>query len=173
LLDPAQLCQTLINGQVTALWLTAGLFNEYLEALTPLFGQLRYLLVGGDVLDPRKIQQVQRAESQPAHLINGYGPTETTTFAATYAIASPVDTDRSIPIGRPIANTRIYLLDPHGQPVPLGVAGEIHIGGAGVARGYLNRPALTVERFLRDPFSAEPDARMYKTGDLGRWLPDG
>ncbi|MBD2798513.1 AMP-binding protein, partial [Xenorhabdus sp. 18] len=101
LLDPAQFCQTLINGQVTALWLTAGLFNEYLEALTPLFGQLRYLLVGGDVLDPRKIQQVQRAEFQPAHLINGYGPTETTTFAATYAIASPVDPDRSIPIGRP------------------------------------------------------------------------
>ncbi|MBD2797369.1 AMP-binding protein, partial [Xenorhabdus sp. 18] len=78
-----------------------------------------------------------------------------------------------IPIGRPIANTQIYLLDPHGQPVPLGVAGEIHIGGAGVARGYLNRPALTAKRFLRDPFSAEPDARMYKTGDLGRWLPDG
>ncbi|MBD2798127.1 amino acid adenylation domain-containing protein, partial [Xenorhabdus sp. 18] len=173
LLDPARFCASLIRGGVTALWLTAGLFNQYLDALKPLFGQLRYLLIGGDVLDPRKIQQVQQADSPPIHLINGYGPTETTTFAATYAIASPVDPDRSIPIGRPIASTQIYILDTRGQPVPLGVAGEIHIAGAGVARGYLNRPELTGACFLRDPFSPEPAARMYKTGDLGRWLPDG
>ncbi|WP_411354714.1 amino acid adenylation domain-containing protein [Xenorhabdus khoisanae] len=173
LLDPVRFCDSLIKGQVTALWLTAGLFNEYLDMLTPLFGQLRYLLVGGDVLDPKKIQRVQLAESQPAHLINGYGPTETTTFAATYTIASPVNVTRSIPIGRPIANTQIYILDLYGQPVPLGVTGEIHIAGAGVARGYLNYPELTVERFLADPFSSDSDARMYKTGDLGRWLPDG
>ncbi|OTA16216.1 Amino acid adenylation [Xenorhabdus vietnamensis] len=173
LLDPARFCDSLIRGHVTALWLTAGLFNEYLDSLQPLFGQLRYLLIGGDVLDPRKIQRVKLAGSPPAHLINGYGPTETTTFAATYAISSPVDVARSIPIGRPIANTQIYILDPHGQPVPLGVAGEIHIAGAGVARGYLNHPELTAERFLNNPFSSEPDTRMYKSGDLGRWLPDG
>ncbi|MBD2786350.1 amino acid adenylation domain-containing protein, partial [Xenorhabdus sp. 3] len=173
LLDPARFCASLIRGGVTALWLTAGLFNQYLDALKPLFGQLRYLLIGGDVLDARKIQQVQQADSPPIHLINGYGPTETTTFAATYAIASPVNVAHSIPIGRPIASTQIYILDRQGQPVPLGVAGEIHIGGAGVARGYLNRPELNKARFLRDPFSPEPDARMYKTGDLGRWLPDG
>ncbi|WP_141554456.1 non-ribosomal peptide synthetase, partial [Xenorhabdus kozodoii] len=173
LLDPVRFCQVLVKGQVTALWLTVGLFNEYLDNLAPLFGQLRYLLVGGDVLDPRKIQQVQRAVSQPANLINGYGPTETTTFATTYGITSPVEVTRSIPVGRPIANTRIYILDTHEQPVPVGVAGEMYIGGAGVARGSLNRPELTAERFLIDPFAAEPDARMYKTGDLGRWLPDG
>ncbi|MBC8953403.1 non-ribosomal peptide synthetase [Xenorhabdus sp. PB62.4] len=173
LLDPVHFCDSLIKGQVTALWLTAGLFNEYLDALKPLFGQLRYLLVGGDVLDPKKIQHVQMAESQPACLINGYGPTETTTFAATYAITSPVDVTRSIPIGSPIANTRIYILDPYGQPVPLWAAGEIYIAGAGVARGYLNQPELTAERFLVDPFSPDIDARMYKTGDLGRWLSDG
>ncbi|KOP34668.1 hypothetical protein AFK69_03320, partial [Xenorhabdus sp. GDc328] len=173
LLDPVSFFNVLVKGQVTALWLTAGLFNEYLDHLIPLFGQLRYLLVGGDVLDPRKIQQVQLALSQPAHLINGYGPTETTTFATTYAMTSPVDVTRAIPVGRPIANTRIYILDTQGQPVPVGVAGEIHIAGDGVARGYLNRPELTAERFLPDPFSSEPDARMYKTGDLGRWLPDG
>ncbi len=173
LLDPGRFCETLIKGQITALWLTVGLFNEYLDSLKPLFGQLRYLLTGGDVLEPRKIQQVQLAGSQPAHLINGYGPTETTTFATTYEITSPIDVTRSIPVGRPIANTRIYILDAHGQPVPVGVTGEIYIGGIGVARGYLNRPALTNERFLVDPFTQEPDARMYKTGDLARWLPDG
>ncbi|PHM60988.1 non-ribosomal peptide synthetase [Xenorhabdus ishibashii] len=173
LLDPIRFCDSLIKGQVTALWLTVGLFNEYLDSLKPLFGQLRYLLIGGDVLDPRKIQQVQLAASQPVHLINGYGPTETTTFAATYEIVSPVDVSNSIPIGHPIANTQIYILDTQGQPVPLGVAGEIYIAGAGVARGYLNLPELTTERFLTDPFSRAPNARMYKTGDLGRWLPDG
>ncbi|PHM36579.1 non-ribosomal peptide synthetase [Xenorhabdus innexi] len=173
LLDPVRLCHSLSKGKVTALWLTTGLFNEYLNTLTPLFGQLRYLLVGGDVLDPMKIQQMQLAGSRPVHLINGYGPTESTTFATTYEIPSAIDVTRSIPIGRPIANTRIYILDPYGQPAPLGVIGEIHIAGAGVARGYLNNSSLTTERFLLDPYSIEPDARMYKTGDLGRWLPDG
>jgi len=79
----------------------------------------------------------------------------------------------SIPIGRPISNTQIYILDVHGAPVPIGVAGEIYIGGAGVARGYLNRPELTAERFLADPFSTDKTARMYRTGDIGRYLPDG
>ncbi|PHM40846.1 Amino acid adenylation [Xenorhabdus szentirmaii] len=173
LLDPVRFRDSLIQGQVTALWLTSGLFNEYLNTLTPLFGQLRYLLIGGDVIDPRKIRQVQQAESQPAHLLNAYGPTETTTFATMYGITSPVDAIHAIPIGRPIGNTRIYLLDPQGQPVPQGVTGEIYIAGAGVARGYLNRPELTAERFLADPFSLDANERMYKTGDLGRWLPDG
>ncbi|WP_340608593.1 non-ribosomal peptide synthetase [Xenorhabdus bharatensis] len=173
LLEPAQFCDSLIKAQVTALWLTAGLFNEYLDTLRPLFGQLRYLIVGGDVLDPQRIQEVILSDPQPAALINGYGPTETTTFAATYTIASPVDVTRSIPIGRPISNTQIYILDEYGQLAPFGAVGEIYIAGQGVARGYLNRPELTQERFLTCPFSSEPDARMYRTGDLGRWLPDG
>ncbi|MCB4424428.1 amino acid adenylation domain-containing protein [Xenorhabdus nematophila] len=173
LLDPVRFCDSLIRGKVTGLWLTAGLFNEYLDTLKPVFRQLRYLLIGGDVLDPNKIQQVQLAESKPTYLINGYGPTETTTFAATYTIPSSVDVARSIPIGCPIANTQIYILDSQGRPVPVGVAGEIYIAGNGVARGYLNRPELTAERFLADPFSQDTDAHMYKTGDLGRWLADG
>jgi aryl carrier-like protein len=81
--------------------------------------------------------------------------------------------ESTITVGQPLTNTRIYILDAQGEPVPVGVAGEIYIGGAGVARGYFNRPELTAERFLKDPFISEPEARIYKTGDLGRWLPDG
>jgi amino acid adenylation domain-containing protein len=104
-------------------------------------------------------------------VFNAYGPTETTVCATAWRGAR--DFSGEVPIGRPIANTRIYLLDAYGQPVPLGAVGELYIGGAGVARGYLNRPELTAERFVRDPFVDEPDARMYKTGDLARYLPDG
>jgi hypothetical protein len=129
------------------------------------------LVVGGDALDPQVIGKVLR-ENPPQHLLNGYGPTETTTFAATYRIERIVP-GKSIPIGRPIANTQIYILDSRLQPVPIGVAGELYIGGAGVARGYLNRPDLTAERVLRDPFNDKPGSTMYKTGDLGRYLADG
>jgi amino acid adenylation domain-containing protein len=172
-MDPAQLNATLYANGVTALWLTVGLFNQYVDSLPDAFGQLRYLLVGGDALDPKTIRQLLQREQRPVHVVNGYGPTETTTFAITHDIQSVADDARSIPLGKPIANTRIYILDAHGEPVPAGVEGELYIGGDGVARGYLNRPELTAERFLRDPFSANADARMYKTGDRGRWLPDG
>jgi acyl carrier protein len=104
-------------------------------------------------------------------IVNGYGPTEASIFCTTYA--SHRNASRIAPIGRPLGNTQIYILDSRGQPVPVGVAGEIYIGGAGVARGYLSRPELTAERFLQDPYSKDPTARMYKSGDLGRWLADG
>ncbi len=176
-LDPHALNRALIDGGATALWMTVGLFNEYLDTLAPAFSRLKHLLIGGDALDVRKVAQALNNPQRPKRLVNGYGPTETTTFAATHEIGSVSVSDpeavRSIPIGAPIANTRIYLLDPQGRPVPVGVSGEIHIGGDGVARGYLNRPGLNSERFLRDPFSDAADARMYRTGDLGRWLADG
>ncbi|MFJ5476758.1 AMP-binding protein, partial [Pectobacterium carotovorum] len=108
-----------------------------------------------------------------SRIINEYGPTETVVGCITFDARTPNPLTDSVPIGRPIANTRIYILDALGQPVPLGVAGELYIGGAGVARGYLHRPDLSAERFITDPFSGTADARLYKTGDLGRWLPDG
>src|SRR6185312_13461191 len=106
-------------------------------------------------------------------LVNHFGPTEITVGCCTFEITEPVSESRSIPIGRPIANTRIYILDGNQQPVPIGVTGELYVGGAGVARGYLNRAELTRERFVSDPFAQQAGARMYKTGDLGRWLADG
>ena len=172
LIDPELFKHRLEHDAINVLWLTVALFNQYADILAEAFSRLRYLIVGGDVLDPRVIARVLQ-RSSPQHLINGYGPTETTTFAITYEVSEIPARPKSIPIGRPISNTRIYILDGHGEPVPIGVAGEIYIGGAGVARGYLNRPELTAERFVADPFAEEPDARMYKTGDLGRYLPDG
>ncbi len=171
-LEPARLAAFLKEFEITALFITTALFNHYAATRPDAFAGLRFLLTGGERADPASFAQILRM-GPPQHLIHCYGPTETTTFAITHDIRDAGEGARSIPLGRPIANTRIYVLDPHGEPVPVGVAGEIHIGGAGVARGYLNRPELTAERFLRDPFSAEPGARMYKSGDLGRWLADG
>ncbi|MFJ2709597.1 amino acid adenylation domain-containing protein [Pseudomonas sp. NPDC087346] len=123
---------------------------------------LRTLLIGGDRLR-------QFNHNQTYQVINNYGPTEATVVAT----SGPVEAGQLLHIGRPIANARIYLLDEQLRPVPVGVPGELYVGGAGVARGYLNRPQLTAERFLEDPFSDEPQARMYRTGDLARWLADG
>ncbi|NHB98701.1 non-ribosomal peptide synthetase, partial [Photorhabdus stackebrandtii] len=129
-------------------------------------------IVGGEALT-HSIVALWRELSPESRIVNEYGPTETVVGCITFDTHNQDNITDNVPIGQPIANTRIYILDAQGQPVPLGVPGEIYIGGAGVARGYLNRPALTAERFIPDSFSAELDARLYKTGDLGRWLPDG
>src|SRR5438309_10393098 len=99
-----------------------------------------------------------------------YGPTETTVWSTTHPVASPTD---SVPIGRPIGNSQVYILDAHGQPAPIGVPGEIYLGGAGVARGYLNRSELTAQRFIPDPFRTTPGARLYRSGDLARRVENG
>jgi amino acid adenylation domain-containing protein len=157
---------------VTTLWLTAGLFHLMVEERVADLKPLRQLLVGGDVLS---VTHTRRAfeELTSSRLINGYGPTETTTFACCYAVGPQTSWQHSIPIGRPIANTRTFILDRHLEPVPVGVPGELYIGGDGLARGYLNDPELTAERFIDDPFSRQTGARLYKTGDRARYLPDG
>ncbi|MFJ5362464.1 amino acid adenylation domain-containing protein, partial [Pectobacterium sp. CHL-2024] len=129
-------------------------------------------VVGGEALSSATVALWQTLSSG-SRIINEYGPTETVVGCITFDARTPNSLTDSVPIGRPIANTRIYILDAKGQPAPVGVAGELYIGGAGVARGYLHRPDLTAERFIADPFSGSTDARLYKTGDLGRWLPDG
>ena len=169
-LEPARFQATLVGEGVSILWLTVGLFNQYVHALAPAFRRLRCLIVGGDVLDPGPVRHVLQ-HSPPQRLFNGYGPTEATTFATMHPVADVPADATAIPIGRPIANTQVHILDSHGQPVPIGVRGEIHIAGLGVARGYLHRPGLTAQRFIADPF--RPGHRMVRTGDLGRWRPDG
>ncbi|WP_260957914.1 non-ribosomal peptide synthetase [Pseudomonas citri] len=170
LLSQERFAKLLIEQAVSVLWMTAGLFHQYAAGLMPVFKQLRYLIVGGDVLDPAVIGRVLK-EGAPQHLLNGYGPTEATTFTTTHEITAVGE--GGIPIGRPIGNTRVYVLDTNQQPVPVGVAGELYIGGDGVAKGYLNRPELTAEKFVTDPFSADPAALLYRTGDLARWRVDG
>ncbi|BBP70467.1 hypothetical protein PHLH6_24710 [Pseudomonas sp. Seg1] len=123
---------------------------------------LRTLLIGGD-----RLRQFNRQQS--FEVINNYGPTEATVVAT----SGRIDAGQALHIGKPVSNTTVYLLDDQLRPVPMGITGELYVGGAGVARGYLNQPELTAERFLRDPFSSEPQARMYRTGDLARWRADG
>jgi amino acid adenylation domain-containing protein len=157
---------------VTTLWLTAGFFHLMAdEQLESLLG-LRQLLAGGDVLSPQLVRRVLDAPGAPT-LINGYGPTENTTFTCCHPMSPGDSFGASVPVGRPIGNTQVYVLDREMRPVPLGVAGELYAGGDGLARGYHKRPALTAERFVPHPFSAEPGARLYGTRDLVRYLPGG
>jgi amino acid adenylation domain-containing protein/thioester reductase-like protein len=171
-LEADRFAELLWERGVTVLWMTVSLFALYADALAAVFGRLRYLLVGGEAVEPWVVRRVLR-RSPPWRLLNGYGPTECTTFAATYRIEAVDEETKSIPIGRPIANTQIYILDTRLEPAPIGVTGEIYIGGAGVAVGYLNRPELSAERFVPDPFGGETGARLYRTGDLGHWMADG
>ncbi|MET3498385.1 amino acid adenylation domain-containing protein, partial [Variovorax boronicumulans] len=172
LLQPHRLAAYLTAHDVNVLHLTAGLLEPYRQALAPVLRRLRYFLTGGDRVSVAAVAAIL-ADSPPRQLIHCYGPTETTTFASTHIVREVREGAHSIPLGRPIANTCIHILGACGEPVPIGVSGEIHVGGAGVADGYLNRPELTAERFVPDPFAAIPGARMYRTGDVGRWLPDG
>ncbi|MGJ0427606.1 amino acid adenylation domain-containing protein, partial [Methylobacter sp.] len=134
---------------------------------------VRLLNVTGDALSPQKLQAWEAlCPDKQTKLVNTYGPTEAT-VSCTAAYVKHNPEMASVTIGRPMANTRIYFLDAQGEPVPVGVAGELFVAGDGVGRGYLNRPELTTERFIQDPFSSDPNARLYKTGDLGRWLADG
>ncbi|MEW5983050.1 MAG: amino acid adenylation domain-containing protein [Acidobacteriota bacterium] len=157
---------------VTTLWLTAGLFHQIVDEQPTALSSLRQLLAGGDVLSVPHVLRCLGQERRGA-VINGYGPTENTTFTCCWPMTAARDVGSTVPIGRPIANTQVYILDRRLQPVPAGVRGELYAGGDGLARGYTNRPELTAEVFLPNPFSDVPGARMYRTGDLARYLSDG
>jgi amino acid adenylation domain-containing protein len=168
-----ELGEVLKKHRVNTLWLTAALFNTVINEEPQALSEVKQLLIGGEALSVPHVKK-GLAELLNTEIINGYGPTESTTFTCCYRIPRQLDDNlTSIPIGKPIGNTQVYILDPHLNPVPIGVAGGIYIGGMGVARGYLNRPELTAEKFIPDPFSSDPTSRLYKTGDRARYLPDG
>ncbi|WP_310484500.1 amino acid adenylation domain-containing protein [Chamaesiphon sp. VAR_48_metabat_403] len=167
-----QLGKIIVSEQITTLWLTAGLFHLMVDERLADLKPLKQLIAGGDVLSVSHVQKVLSTLTN-CQLINGYGPTENTTFTCCYRMSrTQAHTgSSSIPIGRPIANTQVYILDADLQPVPIGVAGELHIGGDGLARGYLNRPDLDAQKFIAHPLAEV--GRLYKTGDRARYLPDG
>ena len=171
-LSPHDLALQLRQEGISVLFLTTALFQQVARVVPQAFDSLRYLLFGGEVVDPRWVQKILKKRSQE-QLLHVYGPTEGTIFSSFYRVQDVPEDATSIPIGRPITNTQIYLLDRKLQPVPIGVSGELYIGGDGLAQGYLNRPELNALAFIPNPFSQESGARLYKTGDLARYCPDG
>ena len=169
--DKTDLVKTIVEQQVTILQLVPSLLQMLLEPDgIETCTSLRRVFCGGEAL-PVELQERFFAQTDAA-LINLYGPTEACIDATFWRCARGSD-KRVVPIGGPISNTQVYVLDSHLNPLPIGVPGELHIGGSGLARGYLNQPELTAEKFIPDPFNSHPGARLYKTGDLACYLPDG
>jgi amino acid adenylation domain-containing protein len=164
---PSKLLEWLAAEAITLCFMPTPLAESVLEEQLPESLALRALLTGGDKLHRRP------PENLPFRLVNHYGPTENTVVTTWAPVASVTETDVPPSIGRPISNTQVYLLDHHLNPVPIGIPGELHISGDGLARGYLHRRELTAEKFIQNPFSDDPKIRMYRTGDMARYLPDG
>jgi len=167
LLAPQKLREIIETRGITIMWMTAPFFNQMVDNDVEIFAGLRCLLVGGDALSPVHINKARKRFPQ-LQVINGYGPTENTTFSTTHLIRREYPSN--IPIGRPISNSTAYIVDKNSQPVPVGVRGELWVGGDGVARGYLNNPQSTREQFINNPFGR---GRVYRTGDLVEWQSSG
>jgi thioesterase domain-containing protein/acyl carrier protein len=173
LIQPDALGALLASRKVSVMFLTTSLFNFTSLTCPRIFGGIRHLVVGGEAANAECMRRVLQSGSPPAHLINGYGPTEATTFTTWFRVGSVPADVRTLPIGRPIRRATVHLLDSQLQPVSPGEVGEIHIGGVGVASGYWRRPELNTERFRPDPFNPNEAGLLYRTGDLARLRPDG
>ena len=171
-LSPRQFAEEIKRQNISVMFLTTALFNQIARDAPRAFSSMRQLMFGGEACDPNCVRIVLK-EGPPQRLMHVYGPTESTTFSTWHLIESVSDGATTIPIGRPLSNTTCYIVDRNFNPVPVGVPGELYLGGDGLARGYLNRPELTAERFVRNPFSGDPNARLYRTGDIARYLSDG
>lgn len=171
IIDARLLNRLIRRDGVTGIWLTAGLFHAISKEANSCLAEVRQVIAGGDVLSAEAVETV-RSLCQGIEVVNGYGPTETTTFATRYVVSDTTPRLPSIPIGTPLDDTEVYLLDDTFRQVKEGEVGELFIGGNGVARGYLNRPALTAASFVANPFGP-PGSRLYRTGDLARKLPGG
>ena len=164
----AELGETLRQQRITTLWLTAALFNQMVDFELEALCGVRQILAGGEALSAGHVRRMLAALPEGHRLINGYGPTENTTFTCCHAMTRASRFEHSVPIGKPIANTQVQVLDARRLAVPIGAPGELYIAGDGLARGYLNRPELTAERFV------DVDSqRMYRTGDRVRWRAEG
>ena len=169
---PRDFAAELARQEISILFLTTALFNQMASQVPGAFKSLRHLLFGGENVDPVWVREVLD-KGAPHRLLHVYGPAESTTYASWHEAQDVDEFATTVPIGRPVSNTQIYLLDQRMSPMPVGVPGELHIGGDGLARGYLNRPELTAEKFIPNPFCREPGARLYATGDIGRYLSNG
>jgi amino acid adenylation domain-containing protein len=168
-----ELGRFIAEKRITVLWLTSALFMEMVDSQMERLREVQYVLSGGDILPVAPVLKMLPTRINGFKLINGYGPTENTTFTCCFVMDSSTTFGQSVPIGKPVRGTQVYILDRNGQLVPAGVAGELHAGGAGLAREYYRRPELTHQKFIPNPFSNAPGARLYKTGDVARYLPDG
>jgi len=170
-LSPIDLAREINQRQISALFMTTALFNQVVREAPHAFANTKHVLVGGEAAEPRRIREALQ-QGPPERLVNAYGPTESTTFATWFEIQS-LDTDATtVPIGKAVSRTDVYVLDQHFQPVPIGIHGELFIGGEGLARCYLNEPALTAARFVANPLGTTGD-RLYRTGDQVRMLSSG
>ncbi|MGW1194176.1 amino acid adenylation domain-containing protein, partial [Streptomyces sp. NPDC002559] len=167
--DAEVLRRVIVEHGVTSLWMTAGLFSLMATECPEAFAAVRQVLTGGDVVSPAAVRQVMD-KCPDLTVVNGYGPGEATTFTTLHPI-DPVADEQQVPIGRPVAGKRVYVLDKRLRLVPPGVAGELYVAGAGLTRGYVERAGLTSGRFVADPYG-EPGTRMYRTGDVVRWRTD-
>ena len=173
LLATPELARALRERAITVAFLTTQLFSRHVREVPDLFAGLRYVLFGGEQVDVDAVRACLEGGGRPDALVHLYGPTETAVFATSHTVdAVPADA-HTVPIGRPVNATRLYVLDDRGMLCGTGVPGELCVGGGRVAAGYLDRPELTAERFVADPFAADADGRMYRTGDRVRWLADG
>ncbi len=166
----AELAQTIQRHRVDTLWLTAGLFHQMIDDQIDAFAHVKQVLAGGDVVSPTHVAALRR-RFPALVIVNGYGPTEGTTFSTCHVVGENVDVP--VPIGRPVPNARVYVLDSRLQPVPPQVVGELYVAGDGLARGYWRAAAATADRFIPDPFASSPGQRLYSTGDRVRWVGDG
>ncbi|MFF0141861.1 amino acid adenylation domain-containing protein [Streptomyces sp. NPDC005227] len=173
LLDAATLKASLRRHKVTMMWLTAPLLRQHLQDCPDLLAGVTSVFYGGEAIDRPAVDALVDGPWAPERLIHGYGPSEATVFTTSYRVDRNTPRNGQIPIGRPVANTEVFVMDEHGVLVPPGVPGELWVGGPGLARGYWNRPELTEERFIKHPFSDDPQARVYRSGDVVRWRADG
>jgi len=170
-IDLVKLRNLIREAGVSILWLTAGLFHRIVDEDLTILAPIRQLLTGGDIVSAPHVKRVLETISG-CRVINGYGPTECATFSVCHVLSDSRSLEASVPIGRPISNTVVYVLDSELELVPVGATGELYIGGAGLGRGYFHHPDLTADSFVPNPFGVA-GSRLYKTGDLVRYAQDG